>query len=88
MAKLLLTNTFLDELASLDDAVVEETWAKLETVEAFPGVGSALLEPYLRSTYGPSCLKVAVYRYDLIYRRNDADNEVHILGIVPQRVVR
>lgn len=88
MARLLLTNTFLDELAGLDEAVAEEAWAKLETVEVFPGVGSALLEPYLRSTYGPGCLKVAVYRYDLIYRRGDADDEVHVLGIVPRCSVR
>lgn len=41
MARLLLANTFLDELIGLDDAVVEETRAKLETVEVSPGSGGA-----------------------------------------------
>lgn len=88
MAKLLLADSFLDSLAELDESTEQAVWSKLELVSAVPGCGSALASDSLRRTYGPACLKVAVKAYVVLYDYDDSADEVHILGIVPQRRVR
>ena len=52
------------------------------------GVGSALLEPILKRSFGPGCLKVAVCGFDLLYRRLDETDEVLVLGLIHQKQVR
>lgn len=93
MARLLLADSFLDDLAALDERVEDAVWAQLELVQAFPGVGSSLVEPMLVHAFGKRCLKVAARGYDVLYERAGAcmDNEeetVYVLGIVSQRKVR
>ena len=93
MAKLLFTAPFLDDLAQLDERVEAEVWRKLELVQNVPGVGTSLVEPQLIRSYGTSCLKIAVFGYDVLYERHpsadDAGDEfVVVLGIISQRRVR
>ena len=54
----------------------------------FPGVGSALVEPSLRRAYGGTCLKLLVPGYEVLYERDDPQDAVDFLGVVPQRKVR
>lgn len=92
MARLLLTNSFLDDVATLDPRVEEAIWAKLGLVASFPGVGSALLEPSLAAAFSDSCLKVAALSYDILYKRmgagEDGEEVVVVAGVIPQRRVR
>lgn len=93
VAKLLFTAPFLDDLAQLDERVEAEVWRKLELVQSVPGVGTSLVEPQLIRSYGTSCLKIAVFGYDVLYERHpsadDAGDEfVVVLGIISQRRVR
>lgn len=92
MARLRFSEEFLDSIAGLDERVEEAVWAKLVLVEGFPGVGSSLVEPSLRHAYGPSCLKIMVAGYDVLYERGPKDKDgeeiVDVLGIVSQRAVR
>lgn len=84
---------FLDELSALDESAEAQIWAKLELVEAFPGVGSSLLEPLLIRVFGRGCLKISAAGYDVIYERAGGDNSdgeetVDVLGIIKQRRIR
>ena len=88
MAKVLLTKAFLEELSFAPQPVEDAVWASLSTIEKFPGVGSALLEPFLKRVYGPDCLKVAVCGFDLLYRRMDETDEILALGLIHQKRVR
>lgn len=88
MARLLLANTFLEELSFVPQPVEDAVWVSLATIQSFPGVGSALLEPILRRSFGPGCLKVAVCGFDLLYRRLDETDEVLVLGLIHQKQVR
>ena len=88
MYKLVIAQSFLEDLADLPENVIDAMWAELGVISEFPGVGSSLLEPYFRNSYGPQCLKVAVCGYDVLYRRRDDQGEIHVLGVVPQRCVR
>lgn len=96
MARLLFAGPFLDGMEGLSEAAEAEVWAKLELVEAFPGVGSSLIEPMLLRAFGPNCLKVAAAGYDVIYERDGDERDggggeeelVRFLGLVVQRRVR
>lgn len=91
-ARLRFSREFLQTLAGLDERVEDGVWEKLALVEAFPGVGSALVEPSLRHAFGPSCLKVVAAGFDILYERSEPDADgietVDVLGIVSQRAVR
>lgn len=92
MARLRFSDEFLTSLSELDGRVEEAAWEKLSLVESFPGVGSALVEPSLRHAYGPGCLKVVAWGYDILYERrgnpSGPQELVDVLGIVGQRRVR
>ena len=92
VARLLLTSSFLDDVAGLDPRAEEAVWAKLRLVASFPGVGSSLIEPSLTSAFGDSCLKVSALMYDILYKRmeagEDGDEVVVVAGVIPQRRVR
>ena len=88
MARLLFAESFLDSLAELDESTELAVWSKLELVSAVSGCGSALVSDSLRRTYGPACLKVAVKTYVVLYGYDEPADEIHVLGIVPQRRVR
>lgn len=91
MARLVFSGPFLDEMAALDEAAEAEVWEKVRLVEAFPGVGSSLIEPVLVRAFGERCLKVAAAGYDVLYERDgsaEKDELVCFLGIVAQRRVR
>lgn len=93
VAKLLFTAPFLDDLAQLDERVEAEVWRKLELVQSVHAVGTSLVEPQLIRSYGISCLKIAVFGFDVLYERHPAaddagDEFVVVLGIISQRRIR
>ena len=93
VAKLLFAAPFLDDLAQLDERAETEVWRKLELVQNVPGVGTSLVEPQLIRSYGTSCLKIAVFGFDVLYERHPAADDVGnefvvVLGIISQRRVR
>lgn len=90
MARMIYALPFLQDLSALDERREALVWEKLGLVEAFPGVGSSLVEPSLARTFGGAVLKVSAAGYDILYERSGGpDNEtVHVLGLVPQRAVR
>lgn len=93
MARLLFAESFLDDVSRLDRRVEDMVWAQLELVQAFPGVGSSLVEPMLVQAFGERCLKVTAAGYDVLYERSGAQDDggeetVCVLGIVSQRRVR
>lgn len=88
MAKLLFADSFLDDVSLLSEYVEEAVWEKVGLVGAFPGVGSALVEPSLRALFGLDCLKVNAASYDVLFDYDRRCDEVCFLGIVHQRRVR
>lgn len=91
VARLQLSAPFLDDLAALSEREEKAIWAKLALVEAFPGVGSSLLESQLLAAFGPRCLKISAAGYDIVYERiiaGDGEKLTRVYGLVPQRRVR
>lgn len=90
MARMVYAAPFLQDLAQLDERREALVWEKLSLIEAFPGVGSSLVEPSLMRAFGEAILKVSATGYDVLYERHgDTGNEtVHVLGLIPQRAVR
>lgn len=88
MARLVFAEPFLDGVSLLPDYAEEAVWEKVGLVASFPGVGSSLVEPTLRSAFGPDCLKVNAAGYDVLFDYDRQADEVCFLGIVHQRAVR
>ena len=90
MARMVYTVPFLQDLSGLDEAREAAIWEKLGLVEAFPGVGSSLVEPSLVRTFGDAILKVSAAGYDVLYeRKGDIGSETgRVVGMVSQRAVR
>lgn len=88
MARALFAEPFLDDVALLPDRAEEAVWEKVGLVAAFPGVGSALVEPSLRAAFGPDCLKVGAAGFDVLFDYDRPADTVCFLGVVHQRAVR
>lgn len=88
MVRGLFTDPFLDDVSLLPEKVEDAIWEKVSLVMAFPGVGSALVEPSLRAAFGACCLKATAVGYDVLYDYDRAAEEVVFLGVVHQRAVR
>ena len=90
MAKMIYARPILQGLSALDERREALAWEKIGLVEAFPGVGSPLVEPSLAKTFGDAILKVSAAGYDILYEcSGESDGEtVRVLGLVPQRAVQ
>jgi hypothetical protein len=88
VARGIYTGPFIDDVAGLPESIAEEVRVKCESAENFPGVGSSLIEPSLRHTYGNTCLKLLVPGYEVLYERVDAEDVIVFLGVIPQRTLR
>ena len=90
MAELFLTESFLDEMAKLDERTREKIFEKLELVRSFPGVGTAVTSTLLINAFGEGGFKVGAAGYDVFYQRVPAHEGevVYVIGILHQRRIR
>ena len=90
MARLVLTESFLNELADLSDRAADEVLRKLALVESFPGVGSSVTNSLLLNSFGSGGLKVSAAGYDVFYKRvpTGDDELVYVVGLLHQRRIR
>lgn len=88
MARAVFTEPFLDGVSLLPGYAEEVVWEKVGLVASFPGVGSSLVEPTLRSAFGPDCLKVNAAGYDVLFDYDRQADSACFLGVVHQRAVR
>ncbi len=91
MARLVITDGFLDDISEASGGVQKQVWSKLALIQDVPDVGSRIYGTSLKRNYG-SCLKLSVAGFHIIYRRESAetdyDETIFILGLVNQRRIR
>ena len=88
MSRAIFAEPFLDDASLLPGYAEDAVGEKVGLVLSFAGVGSALVEPSLRVTFGPNCLKVNAAGYDVLYDCDCQADAVCFLGAVHQRAVR
>ena len=86
VAKLLFSEQFLDDAATIDSPRINERLHRiLRMLERFSESGSASVPPSIVGQFGPGIRKCAMNPFDLVYRYAPESDTVYLHGIIHQR---
>lgn len=89
MARLIYTEGFLEDMLLVE--LPSKRSQIMETVgllERFPELGSAHVRTSMAHAFGRGVRKLPVSPFFVVYEYHEAKDEVVILGLMPQRLVR
>ena len=87
MAKLLFSEQFLDDAATISSPRISERLHRiLRMLERFPRSGSASVPPSIAEQFGPNIRKCAVNPFDLVYRYDPESDTVFLEGLINQKM--
>lgn len=79
---------FVDGVAGIYSArLLDELNRRLESIEAFPGIGSSNVRPSLARRYGPGIRKFPVPPFVIVYRYDDVTDGLDFLALVHEKNV-
>lgn len=86
MPRMIYTEGFLDDAALIySDRVMSKLSNALNSIEAFPQIGSQMVPSSIKSLYGGRVRKVVVAPFDLVYEYIEDEDAVIVYGLVPFR---
>ena len=89
MAKLLFSEQFLDDAATINSSRVNKHLHRiLRMLEQFAESGSASVPPSIHEQFGPNIRKCAMNPFDLVYRYDPKSDTVYLHGVIHQRKAR
>ena len=89
MARLVVTEGFVDDLAQVWSACVSKRFREsLENLETYPELWSTLLSARMRKTYGESVRRLTVAPFDVICEFDRGTDCVYVYALVSCRRMR
>lgn len=89
MARMLFTEGFLDDAATIWSPAVEAHLKRmLEMLETFPEAGSNNVSDFVRQHFGDNVRKCSVAPFDLIYEYIPEEDVVLVYGLTSQKMAR
>lgn len=88
MAEVVVTERFVADAAEVSS---DRAFAKIEealrALERFPEMGSSIIPDLIRRRFGSTVRKLVAAQYDIVYEYDPSSDRVHVLALIPCKVV-
>lgn len=89
MASLVFAEAFVEDMTQVIlKSKRDEILGSVALLEHVPNIGSTIVPASIREAYGQSVRKLIVDPFDIVYEYHEAEDAVHILGLIHQRAAR
>ena len=88
MARLVVYDGFIEQRAAVEsERLGQNIDDMLRTIEGMPGVGSSLVRPSVRHSFGQNVLKAVVSPYVIVYEYDQDSDTAYVHDLLPGSMV-